>query len=75
MASTVVAFKQTVNERTAAALDQGVGVPQLQQPGPEIASSKSTGTPAYLLQGNTWGQDKKKVKVKKDKTSIVFMGK
>lgn len=29
MASAVVALKQTVDERTAAALDQGVGVPQL----------------------------------------------
>lgn len=29
VASTVVAFEQTVNERAPAALDQGVGVPQL----------------------------------------------
>lgn len=53
MASAVVTFKQTVNEGTAAALDQRMGVAQLQQPAPEVASSERAGTAAYLLQGNT----------------------
>lgn len=52
MASAVVAFEQTVNERAAAALDQRVGVAQLHQPVPEAASSKRAGRAAYFLQRN-----------------------
>lgn len=52
MASTVVAFKQTVDERTAAALDQRVRVPQLQQPVPEIAAGESTWIAANVLERN-----------------------
>lgn len=72
MASAVVALKQTVDKCTAAALDQRVGIAQLQQPAPEAASSKRTGTAAYLLQGNTWDSNKKEqeVKVRLDETSI-----
>ncbi len=77
MAGAVVAFKQAVDERAAAALDERVGVAQLQQPAPEVTSSKRTGTAAYLLQGNTWGPNRKErdVKVRKDETSIRHMGK
>lgn len=52
MASAVVAFKQAVYECAAAALDQGVRVPQLQQPVPEIATGESTRAAADLLEGN-----------------------
>ncbi len=53
MASAVVAFKQAVNERAAAALDQRVRVAQFQQPVPEVASSERAGTTAYLLKRDT----------------------
>lgn len=53
VASAVVAFEQAVDECAAAALDQRVGVAQLQQPAPEVASSERTGTAAYLLQRDT----------------------
>lgn len=68
MASTVIAFKQTINECTAAALNQRVGVSQLQQPVSEIASSKGIGTLANLLQRNAWGKtgSKKLDKARKD---------
>lgn len=65
MASAVVAFKQAVDESTTATLNQRMGVTQLQQPVPEIATSKSTGTPANLLQRNTWSWDRKNKKVDK----------
>lgn len=60
MASTVVAFKQTVDERTAAALDQRVRVPQLQQPVPEIAAGESTWIAANVLERNACGQGENK---------------
>lgn len=68
MTSAVVAFKQTVNKCTAAALYQRVGVAQLNQPVPEAASSKCAGAPTYLLQRNSCGRKRKedKVKVRKD---------
>lgn len=77
MASAVVAFKEAVDERAAAALDQRVGVAQLQQPAPEVASSKRTGAAAYLQQGNTCGpnRNEQEVKVRQDETSIRPMGK
>lgn len=52
VASVVIAFQQAVDERAAAALDQGVGVPQLHQPVPEAATSKRTGVATDLLQRN-----------------------
>lgn len=52
MASTVVALKQTVYEGAAAALDQRVRVPQLQQPVPEITAGEGTRAAADLLEGN-----------------------
>lgn len=60
MASTVVAFKQTVDESTAAALDQRVWVPQLQQPVPEIAASESTWIAANVLERNACRQQENK---------------
>lgn len=60
MASTVVAFKQTVDESTAAALDQRVRVPQLQQPVPEIAAGESTWIAAYVLERNACRQRENK---------------
>lgn len=56
MASTVIALKQTVDECTAAALDQRVRVPQLQQPVPEIAAGESAWIAAHLLERNACGQ-------------------
>ena len=53
MAGVVVAFQQAVDERAAAALDQGVRVAQLQQPAPEAATGERPGGVAYLLQRDT----------------------
>lgn len=54
MASVVVPLQQAVDERAAAAFDQGVGVPQLQQPIPEVPTRKAAGVAAYVLQRNSW---------------------
>ena len=65
MASTVIAFKQAVNKGAATALDQRVGIAQLQQPVPEAATSKGTGTAAYLLKRNPWNPKRKEQMVGK----------
>lgn len=57
VASAVVALQQAVNECAAAALDQRVRVTKLQQPAPEVTSSKSTGTTAYLQKRNSCSED------------------
>ena len=56
MTGVVVALQQAVDEGAAAALDQRVGVAQLQQPAPEAAPGERPGGVAYLLQRDAWRQ-------------------
>ena len=53
VAGVVVALQKAVDECAAAALDQGGGVAQLQQPAPEAATGEGPGGVAYLLQRDT----------------------